>query len=293
MASRKGGGDYLTSTELYDPATGTFSAGPTLLTARKAPTLTLLGNGNVLICGGQSDFSTYLNTCEIFNSLEWEPESPEGLITQMETTMGDARAGHTATLLQNGDVLICGGIRAQNTPNSSCYLFSEGTLSAVQPMNEARASHTATVLVDGRVLVVGGRSASAALASSEIYNPETNAWSDADNLSQARYLHSATLLPDGCVVVAGGYSGSAALDSVEIYCGFQITREFCEYNACWHVPPTNQTACYNNSSSISCPGTPGTESCGATEFCGQDSQYEDNERTYTCYNANGSVQTPL
>ncbi len=207
----QGGGDYLVSTELFDPATETFSAGPSLTVARKAPTLNLLHNGNVLICGGQSDFSTYLNTCEIY-----DPTAET--VAAVPGSMQHARAGHTAVLLQDGNVLICGGMEAQNSPVASCDRYNAGTntFTAVQPMYEARASHTATVLTDGRILVVGGRSASSALASTEAYNPFANTWIDSGELSQARYLHSASLLPDGRVVIVGGYSGSVGLDSVEI-----------------------------------------------------------------------------
>ncbi len=215
----QGGGDYLASTELFDPTTGIFSAGPSLSTARKVPTLNLLHNGKVLICGGQSDFSTYLDTCELY-----DPTAET--ITLVPGTMQHARAGHTTVLLQDGDVLICGGLEAQNTPVASCdtYNVETNTFTAVQPMNEARASHTATILMYAwespyhRVLVVGGRSSSMALASSEIYDPETNTWSEGGSLFQARYLHSASLLPDKCIAITGGYSGSAALDSTEIYC---------------------------------------------------------------------------
>ncbi len=205
------GGNYLASTELYNPATEAFFSGPNLTVARKAPTLNLLRNGNVLICGGQSDFSTYLDTCELYDPMA-------ETITLVPGAMQHTRAGHTAVLLQDGNVLICGGMVAQNTPALTCDRYNTDTndYTAVQPMSEARASHTATVLSDGQVLVAGGRSSSSALTSSEVYNPIENIWIADGTLSQARYLHSASLLSDGRVMVAGGYSGSGGLATVEI-----------------------------------------------------------------------------
>ena len=71
---------------------------------------------------------------------------------------------------------------------------------------------------------------------------------------------------------------------------------YCNTNICWPVPPTNQTACYTWEDpweETTCVGgTPA--SCGdnpAITGCGQDAQYTDNTRTFTCFNAAG-VETP-
>lgn len=60
---------------------------------------------------------------------------------------------------------------------------------------------------------------------------------------------------------------------------------FCLTNQCSSIPPSGQTKCYNDTVEISCP-------TAGESFCGQDAQYLDNSRTYTCYNANGTVQNP-
>jgi|GEM_PF-6606578 len=71
-----------------------------------------------------------------------------------------------------------------------------------------------------------------------------------------------------------------------------LPDDFCEENMCFPIPPTDRDSCCDDDSYISCPGTAGSSSCGTTPFCGQDAQYPDNNRTYTCYNADGTVQDP-
>ena len=118
-----------------------------------------------------------------------------------------ARAFHTATLLNDGHVLIAGGIVAGSTYLASAEKYDRlsNAWSPAGSMLTSRSSHTATLMNDGRVLVAGGNNAgSSALSSVEIYNPASNSWTTAASLPAGRALHSAVLLPDGSVLVSGG-----------------------------------------------------------------------------------------
>ena len=123
------------------------------------------------------------------------------------------RRGHTATLLEDGRVLIIGGdnltgIIAQAEiidPVSQTAILARSS-------NNARTDHTATRLLDRRVLVVGGRGLSGPLTSSEIYDPATGTFSAGPAMTIPRSGHTATVLANGNILIAGGdVAGSAEI----------------------------------------------------------------------------------
>jgi hypothetical protein len=128
------------------------------------------------------------------------------------------RNSHSATLLQNGLVLVAGGIATSGTTASAeLYDPATGTWAVTGNLNTARYNHTATLLPSGQVLVAGGVGNSL-LASAELYDPATGTWSTTGSLNEERYRQTATLLPDGTVLAAGGQtSGVFATDTAELY----------------------------------------------------------------------------
>jgi hypothetical protein len=88
--------------------------------------------------------------------------------------MTTARAGHTATLLPNGQVLIAGGddtSAGDAFASPELYDGTTGTFSPAGSMTTARSFHTATLLSNGRVLIAGGDDGDVALASAELSQP--------------------------------------------------------------------------------------------------------------------------
>lgn len=173
---------------------GIVTATSRLTSPRAVHTATLLKNGKVLIAGGLLKAEG-----DEVNSSTAELYDPATGVFTPTASMSAERAGHTATLLQNGDVLITGG----GSASAEVYRTDKGVFTPAGRMSASRERHAATALKDGKVLVTGG-SSGMPLSSAEIYDPATNSFRQAGNMTTARFAHASTLLPDGKVLLTGG-----------------------------------------------------------------------------------------
>jgi hypothetical protein len=194
----------LSSAELYDPATETFSATGSMSIARAFHSATLLNNGTVLVIGGLNPGGGSVATAEIY-------DPATGSFAHIGD-MARARFEHTASLLADGRVLIAGGLEGNandfgfgSTQTAELYDPATQSFSPAGDMPKAAASHTASALLDGTVLMAGGGntcpSEGAAVA---IFNPASNSFSANVSLPERRAGHTATTLNDGRVLITGG-----------------------------------------------------------------------------------------
>jgi hypothetical protein len=201
----KGGGQgrgALKSAEMYDPASGLWTATGSMTTTRFFSTATLLPNGQVLVAGGYDNNLTDLSSAELY-----DPASGLWTATGSMTT---ARYDHTATLLPNGQVVVAGGA---SLASAELYDPAIGLWTATGSMTDVRTDDTATLLPNGQVLAAGGY----ILSSAELYDPASGLWTTTGSMTDVRYDYTATLLPNGQVLAAGGVGTYPYSPSAELY----------------------------------------------------------------------------
>jgi len=204
-----------TSTEIYDPITMIFSSNGSMITPRYEHQTTILIDNTVLITGG---VSSYTMTTEYANASSeiYNPVSKTFSYRHMFT----AKSGHTTSLLDNGKVLITGGMANPSTNISNVELYDPFTNGIIKApaMSTVRSHHTATKLRDGRVLILGGLTGTGTVSSGEMYNSLTNVFEIGlvINMINTRSKHTATLLNNGKVFIVGGVN-AGVLASTEIF----------------------------------------------------------------------------
>ncbi|MBZ4329465.1 kelch repeat-containing protein [Corallococcus sp. AS-1-12] len=185
---------------------------PTCIRPGTTPTVTVTVTNAFDLTTSRSFTVEGLPDCTLVG--HWDPTGPMG---------GGPRWGHTATLLQDGRVLIAGGSAQKRSfylDTTELFDPATNTWSAGAPMNARRLFHSATLLLDGRVLVAGGEGLEGVEGFSngaELYDPTTNTWTRTGSMAQGRSRQLATLLPDGKVLVAGGEDINGYLTSSEVY----------------------------------------------------------------------------
>lgn len=165
-----GHGTGLASAELYDPKTGKFSLTGPMLAPRAHHTATRLSDGRVLLVGGYGDCGG--GTCGegLFTAEVYNPKTGKFSATDPATV---AYFGHTATLLDDGRVLVVGGdSRSDTRDHAELYDPNTGKFSDTGFPTTARYDHSATLLDDGCVLIAGGTNKDHDdFASAEVYQP--------------------------------------------------------------------------------------------------------------------------
>lgn len=189
------------TTEIYDPGTGSFRAGPEMSAARVGHAATRLADGRVLVTGGWG--RTGLQASAELYDPATDAFEPVG-------AMIEPRGSHQAIRLDDGSVLVLGGDGDEADALATVERFdpARGAFEPAGSMTTPRVSHVAVPLPDDRLLVVGGRDdRGRVLDSAEIFDPATGTSSATGSMSVPRNKHDAVALTDGTVLVVGGSDG--------------------------------------------------------------------------------------
>jgi N-acetylneuraminic acid mutarotase len=191
-----------------------------LSTTRSDNTVTALQGtpSKAIAVGGRDNHNNVVASTEIYSAGAWTAGPP----------LTSARFAHTATLLQNGNVLVFGGFNspgyANALPTAELYVPGSGAWSSAGSLPGATvglAFHTATLLANGKVLVTGGLTGTPtadlgglnpATSAAYLYDPSAppaSAWSSAGHFVIGVQYHTATLLGNGKVLVVGGADNQA------------------------------------------------------------------------------------
>ncbi|HYQ65049.1 Kelch repeat-containing protein [Actinophytocola sp.] len=225
------GGAPLRTAEIFDPAANTWQATAQMAVGRFGHSATTLSNGLVLVAGGSGQRAgggvVALRSAELF-------DPADGTWETVETGMTDARTGHTAVALQNGQkVLACGGSVPLGTTDADlafCELYDTATAkwAPTGTMRHPRGAHSATALSATTVLVAGGRAPGAAedgfdpfaRATAEVYDLAAGTWQETAPMPAGRAFHRAVPFGAGKALVLGG------ADHVDNEAGYRGTLQF-------------------------------------------------------------------
>lgn len=211
------GTSYLKSTEIYDPATGTFAAGPEMRLSRAYHTATHVpGTNYTLIVGGENDGVNKpggaLKVAELL-------DESTGTFTIVQ--MRNARTRHTAAISPDGTgVFVLGGKSAADSPLASTEIFNPQlkTFEEGPALAGPRSEGTAVGLPGGRVLLVGGFDGTTVVSRTELFSQRPGfttfgavaSWNvsltSSNSLPLGAIRPAAALFGTNQVIVTGGYT---------------------------------------------------------------------------------------
>lgn len=183
---------------------GVWGAAPELPAERHHLMATAIGD-EVYALGGMTglDFTSQ-KTAWVLRSGAWTslPDLPEA-----------RGAGGAAAL--DGVVYVVGGMLAGET-RAEVFAFDKGAWRAVAPLKVAR-EHLAVVAFEGRIFALGGRQGSLSknLASVEIYDPRTDAWTSGPELPRAAG-GCAAAVHAGKLYLLGGEAPDTVSDELDV-----------------------------------------------------------------------------
>lgn len=215
----------LTTSDVFNPVSGTFTSGPELLVPRFESEAIAIDANRVLVTGGYEEYDLARNTGEILilgtgSVATTNPMSARRLLHQMVKLTTGPNAGKIAVMGGFNGPIPYGRPTWQATASVDIFDGATNTFTPLPgSMKTPRGLFTATPLLNGNILIVGGYDANSSsfLASSEIFDPVAGTFTFTGTLSRSRTGHTATRLADGKVLISGGATDAVDGATAELY----------------------------------------------------------------------------
>lgn len=206
----------LSSLEIYNPATNSWSAGASMPVATRGLSFALGSNGLIYAISG-------FTSNAITQAFSYNPATNSwATLASIPGGVWEGAAAATA----NGKVFVFGG-EPVNTASSSnttrIYDIATNTWSSGAVMPVAVKQHSAVTGNDGKIYILGGRSNSGAPVNNvQVYDPVANTWALGAGMIIPKTQFGAVKAADGRIYVVGGKAQNTNntgpfFHSVEIY----------------------------------------------------------------------------
>ncbi|MEQ8768694.1 MAG: kelch repeat-containing protein [Planctomycetota bacterium] len=212
-------------TDIYDPNTDSFAAGPNMSEPKVFASATKLQDGRTLVSGGFSFFTIIIPVPYISSNAQIL--NVAGTSFSGTGSLNTNRVGHTSVVLSGGDILVAGGasdpvLDPATVASAERFNPGSGTFSNVGSMTTSRALFPLVRLGDGRVLAAGGGTGTylnlLATNLAEIFDPSSNTWSTTSAMGSSRGAQVGLRLDTGRVLMVGGAdTNQNALKTAELF----------------------------------------------------------------------------
>lgn len=218
------GGYEERSCELFDPVTETWTMTDSIPTMRfDGQTVTELKDGRILVGGGFRDSANVstgkhikLTACEIYDPIteKWIRAA----------SINIARYNHTATLLEDGKVMVAGGFgNSLELRSSEIYNPIDNTWIVCDSLNEPRSQASSILLPNGNVFISGGGSLGVNIIpwkkSGEVFDVIGKKWSYVKSMFDARLDHQIYYMAktNHLLIIGGAIGQKSKEDTWETY----------------------------------------------------------------------------
>jgi uncharacterized protein YjdB len=192
------------NSDIFDPATASWIAGPNMAYARWYPTVTTLPDGEMLTMAGADENGNPVPVPEIFNGTSWRQ------LTGASLTLPNYPRNFVAP---DGRIFTAG----PSAGSRWLDVTGTGSWTSGPTMNYGSRTYGSAVMYEaGKIMFVGGNSTPTNTAEIIDLNQPNPQWTYTGSLTYARWNLNATVLPTGEVLVTGGVNGDRSNPDLKV-----------------------------------------------------------------------------